>query len=143
MFDGKGFLDVARNLSGTSSGSADLEAVYRTAVGRAYYACFHVLRTRLCNSAGWYRLEKGGKKVYLTHKKLRQLVARKMSSDSVDILDSLVEMREHADYHSWAPSVGAPGPAPSCLCSRWDPNPLVNCKTAIRDAEELLSQVPP
>jgi hypothetical protein len=122
MFDGLEFLDVAKQISGRGVSLTESEALYRTAVGRAYYACFHELRKRLCNPAGWYRLGKGGKKDYLTHKELRRLVAKKISADSADLLDLLVEMREHADYHSWQPSSGTPGPPPSCLCSTWGPD---------------------
>ncbi len=143
MFDGREFLGVARHLlGGVAAGGTDHEALYRTAVGRSYYACFHVLRRALCDPAGWARFGKGGRKVFLTHQQLRRLVIRRLPVGSVDLFDSLREMREHADYHSWKPSVGGAGGPPTCLCSTWGPDPKANAESALEVAEELLTQLP-
>src|SRR5580658_2898403 len=114
MFDGRQFLVVAKSLaSPTQDGRAPTDAAQRTAVGRAYYACFHVLRPLVSKPEGWSRVEKRGKKVYLSHRQMRRLVSKKFSQDVADLLDSLVVLREHADYHNWRPSSGIPGPPPS------------------------------
>lgn len=138
MFDGLDFLDVARLLANPATMAPRTEASFRTSVGRAYYACYHALRRRLCDPRDWARFGASGKKIYLTHRRLRSLVREKLPSGSVDLFDSLIEMREHADYHSWKPSSTRPGPPPSCLCSSWGPDPRENSDLAIRTAEELL-----
>lgn len=138
MFDGLGFLDVARSLSNPATTEPRTEASYRTAVGRAYYACYHELRRCLCDPREWARIGTGGKKVYLSHRQLRTLVRERLPDGSVDLFDSLIELREHADYHSWKPSSARVGPPPSCLCSSWSPDPRENSELAIRTAEELL-----
>lgn len=144
MFDGVRFLDVAKSLSVPSSGQPPpSDAAQRTAVGRAYYACFHVLRPRVCDPRGWTRVASGGKKKYLTHRQLRNLVAKKLPPEAADLLDSLVELREHADYHVWKPSPGAQDPPPSCVCQNWSENLDDNSALAIRTAEVLLALVPP
>jgi hypothetical protein len=144
MFDGARFLEVAKSLAIPQSGHPlPTDAAQRTAVGRAYYACFHVLRPRVCDPKGWSRVESGGKKKYLTHRQLRSLVAKKLPEGAVDLLDSLVELREHADYHIWRPSSGTLGPPPSCVCQNWSENLDDNSTLAIRTAEILLAMVPP
>jgi hypothetical protein len=137
-FDGLTFLELSRQLSGLPEESAVPEARHRTAVGRAYYACFHALRRQLCDPRGWHRIEKNGRKAYITHRKLRQLVQRKLPSGSVDLFDTLVEMREHADYHSWAR--GSVGPGPVCLCAQWDPEASENSRQAVEIAQRLLAR---
>lgn len=142
MFDGSQFLTVAQHSVDDHAPEPTSDARFRTGVGRAYYACFHVLRRSLCDPRGWTRIEKGGRKKYLTHHQLRGLIARKLPPGSTDLFDSLIEMREHADYHTWKPSVGRSDPPPSCQCSQWDDDPRTNCVVAVRTAEELIKQIP-
>ena len=140
MFDGSEFLEVARGLAGEEGVTSTVEAAYRTAIGRTYYACFHTLRARLCDPRGWHRQGKGGKMKYLTHRQLRGLVAKNMAPTTSDLLDTLIELREHADYHSWRPTPGALGPPPHCRCGSWQDDIVDTYELALETAQEILSR---
>src|SRR5713101_1652306 len=120
MFDGKEFMDVAKHLGASAAGSPHPEAYFRSAIGRAYYACFHACREKYFAPKRWGKAD-------ATHKAVRRVVHDKAKGLMPDWLDTLIELREHSDYHSWAPSQRAVlGPPPNCDCS-WDPSPETNC----------------
>ena len=140
MFDGTNFLEVALNLRTYGEGSTTSEAFFRSAIGRAYYACYHALRAKYFNKEKWSVPGEKGEKQYISHRKLRLKVRELASNLTADKLDTLVELRIHADYHSWAPTrEGGPAPPPVCYCS-WSTDPRDNCNLAVQLAETLLEE---
>ncbi len=67
MFDWKGFYDVAVMLHEIEKKNVNPEAVYRTAIGRAYYAAFGIAR-RLAVELGFEEDQTGASE----HARLRQ-----------------------------------------------------------------------
>ncbi len=141
MFDGTNFFEVALNLRANGEGTPTSEAFFRSAIGRAYYACFHAFRARYFAKEKWNVPKERGEKEYVSHRKLRLKVRELGSNVTADKLDTLVELREHADYHSWVPTPeGAPALPPACYCA-WSPDPRNNCDLAVQLAENLLREV--
>ena len=134
MFDGSSFRAVATALDAQIISAAVPEAFGRSAIGRAYYACFHAARGSLFQAADWSDKKK------TTHKAVRQATRKAKGNFVADKLDTLVVLREHADYHTWNPS--QPGqsqnPPPSCTC-KWDPHISKNVGYALGLADDVLS----
>ncbi len=142
VFDGRIFEIVAERLRVLPTDSDTSEAFFRTAIGRAYYSCFHAYRQKHFPSRTWYVPRGKGKKgKYVGHGELRREVRRVGLGVTADKLDTLIELREHADYHSWPPSRPAARVAPpTCYCS-WGPNVQDNCDLAIDLARSLLADL--
>ena len=141
MFDGKTFFEVAAQLRSFGHTSGKSDAFFRSSVSRAYYACFHAYRERHFPKEKWHIPKGGGEKEYISHRKLRKKVRADGEHLIADKLDLLVELREHADYHSWQPAVqGTTVQPPACYCP-WGPDARGNSDLALDLARQLLEQL--
>jgi len=127
-------MNVARQLQTSAPNSEHAEAFYRSAIGRAYYACFLTCRVTFFPPHKWGRWD-------ATHQKVRNVVKKKLPGSASGLFDTLRQLREHSDYHTW-PAAGttheeAP---PRCEC-QWNPSTDENCMYALGLASELLRQL--
>ncbi len=87
-FDARRFFDLAHTLSAPGREEASL----RTAISRAYYACFHLARQGLERSGRW-----SAGNVNVHERVLSELRARRRHGIH-DSLRALRRLREQADY---------------------------------------------
>ena len=88
QFDPRSFFRVAQALSGPGQTEENL----RTAISRAYYACFHVARLGLERGGRWQAGQMNAHQAVISElrrRNRRHLAAR---------LDALRQLREYADY---------------------------------------------
>ena len=96
MITGRDFIQLANRWSGLPSGG---EAVWRTAIGRAYYGSFHVSKDFLIG-IGIILPPKRDKKN--EHIYVRQALSQSANADAVEAAKSLGELHEYrksADYY--------------------------------------------
>jgi len=89
-FDAKEFLDLGLKIADAH----DNECGYRTAIGRAYYAC-HLIGSDATEQKGWFSPQSGAADHSALCRALREHNLRRVG----DKLRDLIELREHADYH--------------------------------------------
>jgi hypothetical protein len=82
------FYQVARDLAARGRD----EGEWRTAIGRAYYACYHLARLGCRRKWSWSPPEQGRHRAVV--RKLRQHHQHYLA----DHLSQLLNLREHADY---------------------------------------------
>ena len=75
------------------------------------------------------------------YQEARNVVKKKLPGSASGLFDTLRQLREHSDYHTW-PAAGttheeAP---PRCEC-QWNPSTDENCMYALGLASELLRQL--
>ena len=134
MFDGKEFIDVANQLQSAAPSSSHPEAFYRSAIGRAYYACFLTCREKFFPPQKWGRSD-------ASHRAVRKVVSRRAKGSVSSWFDTLKELREHSDYHTWPASAKSGGGVqPHCEC-QWNASPDVNCSYALGLARKLLQRL--
>ena len=89
-FDAKDFYSLALKIANTFPN----EAGYRTAVGRAYYAC-HLVGEDSTVQKGWFHPDHGA----TDHRGLSKVFRDHSLVSISDKLRELIELREHVDYH--------------------------------------------
>lgn len=92
-FDWEEFLELAKALAGQSTGRYSVEALYRSAVSRAYYAAFCFARNDAETRLGFQRIKKAEDHQLLIEW-LRQKGRIRMASN----LKKLREWRNYCDY---------------------------------------------
>src|SRR6266511_5102796 len=133
MFEGADFFAVAKQLSGQVAAPAP-ESIQRTAIGRAYYACYSAARESFVASQVWQDKKKA------SHAAVRR-AAQKKDPTLASWLDTLRVLREHADYHVWTPSSPSTSSVgPYCFCN-WNPDPAANSALALTLAEKVLRKL--
>ncbi len=134
-FDGATFAEVARHLQGEAQRNPTPEAMLRASIGRYYYACYHALRRRFIRQRDWDKIKRTG------HRTLKRAVEDKGHPEIASWLETLMILREHADYHIWPPKIARVTSIPlKCDCD-WDPNPIRNCEDAQELAEWILGEL--
>jgi hypothetical protein len=89
-FDAREFYDIGKKIA---EAYAD-EAGFRTAIGRAYYAC-HLVGVRATSNKGWFVPKYTGD----DHSGLWRSLRLHGQRPTGDKLRELYVLREHADYH--------------------------------------------
>lgn len=132
-FDAAGFLHLSQRLVSAEPN----EAGYRTAINRAYYACFLIGRESTTKK-GWFKPGYTGRDHYGLWEALKQhntLWGNK--------LQALYQLREHADYHI-DPKQQPPNNSCSYCRNQTEITPLVNegtWKRAKAIAENILPRL--
>jgi uncharacterized protein (UPF0332 family) len=95
-FDPATFLDVARSLVVTNAG----EAFRRSAISRAYYACYHLALIALRRKWSWSEPDYGRHRAVIRTlaDSQRTIPLRRFPQSTAAKLEALLEMRERADY---------------------------------------------
>lgn len=89
-FDGKEFYNLGVKIAVTYRN----EAGYRTAIGRAYYACY-LVGANATKNKGWFSPTYS----VSDHSALRRALKNRGKDGIADELLDLYILREHADYH--------------------------------------------
>lgn len=89
-FDAKEFYDLSIKIANTYANQAG----YRTAIGRAYYAC-HLVGVSATRNKGWFHPTYRA----TDHSGLCRKLKERGRNDIGDKLSELSRLREHADYH--------------------------------------------
>lgn len=98
MFDWKGYLDLANKLIKQDINVLINEACWRSAVSRAYYACFHKART-FAYSQGFQPPPK--QKLWKEHKEIPHFLIKQVNSNLKKVgvdLKRLSKNRRDCDY---------------------------------------------
>lgn len=141
LFDGRSFIRVAVHLSTSADHSDVFEAFYRSSIGRAYYACFHAFRAKHFPPEQWHIPREDGTAKYVSHWQLRRRIRENDSGPTADMFDTLIQLREHADYHSWKPTpMASRAPPPTCHCA-WNTEAKRNSDYAMNLARTLLDSL--
>jgi hypothetical protein len=122
MFDGTDFVQVGNSLHSSHRNHVCPEAMLRSAIGRYYYACFHLAREKLVKKKDW----KDSRKTQ--HWKIAKDLGTRIDAELGDWYQQLLILRTHADYHSWSSAMPT-GEFPLCKCP-WNDDVLQNANQA-------------
>lgn len=135
MFDTSALIDVGKELERLAPSNVYPEAMYRSSIGRYYYACYHASKSLCIRNADWDNKDKS------SHKAVASAL-RKKNRFLASMLDDLRLLREHADYHVWRCKelVTDDRHHPRCDCD-WDPDTRSNCAKASNIAKWIADEL--